>query len=200
MGKYKHYKGSIGGGVDISGKSKMSGKAKSLMSFPGGIPGPGEYGNIVGKGMMKYMAGEPVGMAKYKSDAQRKAVHASKAEQGAGKYGKHMGPEKELVGNQNKLPQELKDKIEAAPGKYGMSPMMKTDPKNESSKKQKNHVPGTHYGWADHKDKKGVRGGFNRAFKRAKAGGYDTFSFAYDKNKDNSVTHDEVKIYSTKTK
>ena len=41
---------------------------------------------------------------KYKSDAQR-----------------NMGPEKELVGNQNKLPQELKDKIEAAPGKYGMS-------------------------------------------------------------------------------
>lgn len=119
MGKYKHYKGNIGGGVDISGKSKMSGKAKSLMSFPGGMPGPGEYGNIVGKGMMKYMAGEPVGMAKYKSDAQRKAAHASMAEQGAGKHGKHMGPEKELIGNQNRLPEELKAKIEAAPGKYG---------------------------------------------------------------------------------
>ena len=172
---------------------------------------------------------------------------------GAGKYGqphkfydksvaKYKGPHKELVGDQDKLPQELQNAIKAAPGKYGMSqdhkmaydrseisrlkgdihyddmkkkgmskykkdamsmaqsPMMKTDPKNESSKKQKNHVPGTHYGWADHKDKKGVRGGFNRAFKRAKAGGYDTFSFAYDKNKDNSVTHDEVKIYSTKTK
>jgi hypothetical protein len=37
---------------------------------------------------------------------------------GASKYG-HKGPEKELVGNQDKLPQELKDKIEAAPGKYG---------------------------------------------------------------------------------
>tara|TARA_R110002020_G_scaffold23954_1_gene79258 strand:+ start:853 stop:1359 length:507 start_codon:yes stop_codon:yes gene_type:complete len=54
---------------------------------------------------------------KYKSDAQRKAVHASKAD-GMSKYG-HKGPEKELVGNQDKLPQELKDKIEAAPGKYG---------------------------------------------------------------------------------
>ena len=70
MGKYKHYKGSIGGGVDISGKSKMSGKAKSLMSFPGGIPGPGEYGKmeqptkIVGKGMASYLAGESVGMRK----------------------------------------------------------------------------------------------------------------------------------------
>jgi len=74
---------------------------------------------IVGKGMMKYMAGEPVGMGKYKSDAQRKAAHASMAEQGAGKYGKHMGPEKELVGNQNRLPEELKKKIEEAPGKYG---------------------------------------------------------------------------------
>ena len=55
---------------------------------------------------------------KYKSDAQRKAAHASMAE-GAGKYGKHMGPEKELVGKQENLPEALKDKIEAAPGKYG---------------------------------------------------------------------------------
>ena len=98
MGKFKHYKGDISGGVDISHKSKMSGKAKNLMSFPGGMPGPGEYGSmnnkVVGKGMIKYMAGEPVGMAKYKSDAQRKAAHASMAEKGAGKYGKHMGPEK----------------------------------------------------------------------------------------------------------
>jgi hypothetical protein len=31
---------------------------------------------------------------------------------------KYKGPEKALVGKQNKLPQELKDKIEAAPGKY----------------------------------------------------------------------------------
>ena len=73
---------------------------------------------IVGKGMMKYMAGEPVGMAKYKSAAQRKAVHASRAD-GMSKYGKHMGPEKELVGKQKNLPEALKDKIEAAPGKYG---------------------------------------------------------------------------------
>ena len=101
---------------------KMSGKAKDLMSYPGGMPGPGAYGSsgnkVVGKGMMKYMAGEPVGMAKYKSDEQRKAVHASKAE-GAGKYGKHMGPEKELIGKQKNLPEELKKKIEEAPGKYG---------------------------------------------------------------------------------
>ena len=41
------------------------------------------------------------------------------AEQGAAKYGKHMGPEKELVGKQKNLPEELKAKIEAAPGKYG---------------------------------------------------------------------------------
>jgi hypothetical protein len=71
---------------------------------------------------MKYMAGEPVGMAKYKSDAQRKAAHASMAEKGAGKHGKYMGPEKELVGNQDRLPEELKKKIEAAPGKYKKGP------------------------------------------------------------------------------
>ncbi len=120
----KMTKGMIHGGVDLSHKGpKMSGKAKSLESYPGGMPGPGEYGSmnnkVVGKGMMKYMAGEPVGMAKYKTNAQRKAAHASMAEQGAGKYGKHMGPEKELVGKQKNLPEELKAKIEAAPGKYG---------------------------------------------------------------------------------
>ena len=120
----KMTKGMIGGGVNLSHKGpKMSGKAKSLESYPGGMPGPGNYGSmdnkIVGKGMMKYMAGEPVGMAKYKSNAQRKAAHASMAEQGAGKYGKHMGPEKALVGKQENLPEALKAKIEAAPGMYG---------------------------------------------------------------------------------
>ncbi len=120
----KMTKGMIHGGVDLSHKGpKMSGKAKSLESYPGGMPGPGAYGSmnnkVVGKGMMKYMAGEPVGMAKYKTNDQRKAAHASMAEQGAGKYGKHMGPEKELVGKQKNLPEELKAKIEAAPGKYG---------------------------------------------------------------------------------
>ena len=70
MGQIKHKMGKVGGGVDISHKSKMSGKAKSLMSFPGGMPGPGDYGKmeqpakIVGKGMAKYLAGESVGMKK----------------------------------------------------------------------------------------------------------------------------------------
>ena len=58
---------------------------------------------------------------KYKTDDQRKAAHASMAEQGAGKYG-HKGPEKELIGNQDRLPEELKKKIEAAPGKYKKGP------------------------------------------------------------------------------
>lgn len=78
------------------------------------------------------------------------------------------------------------------------SPMMKTDPKNESSEKQKKHQSGVSYGYEDKKG--GVRGGFNKAFKQAKEKGYDTFSFGYDKNKDKSITGDEVKKYSTKTK
>ena len=77
MGQIKHKIGNVGGGVDISHKSKMSGKAKSLMSFPGGMPGPGNYGssgsNVVGKGMMRYMAGEPVGMNKYKHSGPTQA-------------------------------------------------------------------------------------------------------------------------------
>lgn len=68
MGQIKHKMGKVGGGVDISHKSKMSGKAKSLMSFPGGMPGPGNYGSsgnkVVGKGMARYIAGESVGMRK----------------------------------------------------------------------------------------------------------------------------------------
>ena len=95
-------KGSMGGGVNISHKSKMSQSAKNQMSFPGGMPGPGNYGstnnNVVGKGMARYMAGEAVGMKK---------------------YGAHKGPEKALVGKQENLPEALKDKIEAAPGMYG---------------------------------------------------------------------------------
>ena len=84
MGQIKHKMGSVGGGVDISHKSKMSGKAKSLMSFPGGMPGPGNYGSmdnkVVGKGMAKYLAGEPVGMGKYKHKgaAQMDPMHNGK--------------------------------------------------------------------------------------------------------------------------
>ena len=61
----KMSKGSIGGGVNISHKSKMSQSSKNQMSFPGGMPGPGDYGKVVGKGMAQYMAGEAVGMKKY---------------------------------------------------------------------------------------------------------------------------------------
>ena len=90
----KMSKGSIGGGVNISHKSKMSQSAKNQMSFPGGMPGPGDYGKVVGKGMAQYMAGEAVGMKKYAK-----------------------GPEKALVGKQENLPEALKNKIEAAPEK-----------------------------------------------------------------------------------
>jgi len=112
---------------------KMSGKAKDLMSYPGGMPGPGTYGSmnnkVVGKGMMKYMAGEPVGMAKYKTNDQRKAAHASMAEQGAGKHGKHMGPEKAktmVKGPDGKMVPDYAvdgkgsgDLKKSSPGKYG---------------------------------------------------------------------------------
>ena len=57
----KMSKGSIGGGVNISHKSKMSQSAKNQMGFSNGMPGP----NVVGRGMAQYMAGEAVGMKKY---------------------------------------------------------------------------------------------------------------------------------------
>ena len=52
----------------------------------------------------------------YASDAQRKAVHASRADGGKGAPSKMETPlEKELVGKQENLPQHLKDAIEASP-------------------------------------------------------------------------------------
>ena len=62
-------KGMIGGGVNVAHKSEMSTKDKNQMHFDGGMPGPGAYGKVVGKGMTQYIAGEPVGMGRYKSDA-----------------------------------------------------------------------------------------------------------------------------------
>ncbi len=56
----KMSKGSIGGGVNISHKSKMSQSAKNQMGFSNGMPGP----NVVGRGMARYIAGEAVGMKK----------------------------------------------------------------------------------------------------------------------------------------
>ena len=105
-------KGSMGGGVNISHNSKMSQSAKNQMSFPGGMPGPGNYGstnnNVVGKGMAQYMAGEAVGMKKYgkhKGTAKMDPMHNGEPgvqkedfqqfSDGAAKYGKSKGPAKD---------------------------------------------------------------------------------------------------------
>ena len=83
-----------GGGVKIEkGMGKISQSQDDVLSGKETKMENDSMGSakIVGKGMMKYLAGEPVGMSKYKSNAQRKAAHASMAEQGAGKYGKHKG-------------------------------------------------------------------------------------------------------------
>ena len=59
------------------------------------------------------MENDSMGSAKMISGSHSKGKFMSTP-----KY-KHMGPEKELVGKQENLPEALKDKIEAAPGKYG---------------------------------------------------------------------------------
>ena len=56
-----------GGGVKIE-KNKISQSQDNVLS--GKFTSMGSA-KIVGKGMMKYLAGEPVGMGKYKSNAQR---------------------------------------------------------------------------------------------------------------------------------
>ena len=116
------------GGKTVNGLSslgpKMGGKAHG-----GGVKIEKGMGKIsqsqddVLSGKETKMENDSMGSAKMISGGHSKGKFMStpkyKSEKGAGKYGKHKGPEKELVGNQNKLPQELKDKIEAAPGKYG---------------------------------------------------------------------------------
>mgnify|MGYP003636955817 CR=1 FL=1 len=67
-------KGSIGGGVNISHKSKMSQSAKNQMGFSNGMPGP----NVVGRGMAQYMAGKDVGLKKmgvHKGTAKMDPMH-----------------------------------------------------------------------------------------------------------------------------
>ncbi len=58
--------------------------------------------------------------------------------------------------------------------------------------------PGVNYGYSSKPG--GVRGGFNKAFKTARLRGFDTFSFGYDRNKDNRISGDEVMKYTTKVK
>ncbi len=113
------------GGKTVNGLSslgpKMGGKAHG-----GGVKIEKGMGKIsqsqddVLSGKETKIENESMGSAKMISGGHSKGKFMStpKYKCGASKYG-HKGPEKELVGNQNKLPQELKDKIEAAPGKYG---------------------------------------------------------------------------------
>tara|TARA_R110000782_G_scaffold165968_1_gene257947 strand:- start:336 stop:1043 length:708 start_codon:yes stop_codon:yes gene_type:complete len=112
MGQIKHKMGNVGGGVDISHKSKMSNAAKNQMSFPDGMPGPGDYGQmeqpakIVGKGMARYLAGESVGMRKMDamySGGPNKAASDVKKEGKRNADGTLMSP------RQLKLAQEKED-------------------------------------------------------------------------------------------
>ena len=113
-----------GGGKDISPMAKMSNEAKDLESYPGGVPGPGKI--ISGS----HSKGKFMATPKYKS------------EKGMPKY-QEKGPKKELVGKQKNLPEELKAKIEAAPGKYGDKKSMPAykDKKSMPAYKDKKSMP-----------------------------------------------------------
>ena len=98
------------GGKAHGGGVKLSPKKESNMQ---------EKKNLLNENAIDDTA-TSMGSAKMISGGHSKGKFMStpKYKCGASKYG-HKGPEKELVGNQDKLPRELKDKIEAAPGKYG---------------------------------------------------------------------------------
>lgn len=141
----KMSKGSIGGGVNISHKSKMSQSAKNQMSFPGGMPGPGDYGKVVGKGMAKYLSGESVGMKKYgkhKGPAQAKPDYIDidgdgnktesmkQAADGMGKYGhKSKGPAKKSY------KQAYKDRDQKTYGEMSEEEYIKEAKRQNASKK-----------------------------------------------------------------
>ena len=112
----KMTKGMIGGGVNISHKSKMTQSAKNQMGFSNGMPGP----NVVGRGMAQYIAGENVsiGMRMGKPHGGPKKGKAHKntpyklgdlsVDAGSGGMRKYASPspvEKKdlLVGGQKKL-------------------------------------------------------------------------------------------------
>ena len=126
MGQIKHKMGKVGGGVDISHKSKMSGKAKSLMSFPGGMPGKQDSNRVVGKGMMEYLDGQPVGMGKYK--------HSSVPMYGGEKGMPKIGDKKNLT---EKYEKEAGDGIKTVKLKEGedLKPRSKFDRMSPEEKK-----------------------------------------------------------------
>ena len=106
------------GGKTVNGLSslgpKMGGKAHG-----GGVK--------IEKGMGKISQSQDDVLSGKETKMENDSMGSAKMISGSHSKGKFMstpkykGPEKALVGKQNKLPQELKDKIEAAPGKYGMS-------------------------------------------------------------------------------
>ena len=114
------------GGQTVNGLSSLG--PKMGKAHGGGVKLEQGVGKIsqsqddVLSGKETKMENDSMGSAKMISGSHSKGKFMStpkyKAD-GAGKYGKHMGPEKELVGKQKNLPEALKDKIEAAPGKYG---------------------------------------------------------------------------------
>lgn len=133
-----------GGGVKIE-KNKISQSQDNVLS--GKFTSMGSA-KIVGKGMMKYLAGEPVGMGKYKSNAQRKAAHASMAEKGAGKYGKHKGAAQarpdyiDIDGDGNKT-ESMKQAADGM-GKYGhkKGPHKEPQAKERTAVKSVNEIDG----------------------------------------------------------
>lgn len=85
-------------------KMKYKNLEEVVKQLKGAVKAHGKQAEMVQDHIDEMNEGSP--LQKYVSDAQREAVHASKAERGMPKA---------LIGNQNKLPEELKDKIEKAP-------------------------------------------------------------------------------------
>ena len=114
----KMSKGSIGGGVNISHKSKMSQSAKNQMGFSNGMPGP----NVVGKGMAQYIAGESVGLKKMDPMYN-------------GKAGVQLGAPKSTGPAKKSYKQAYKDRDQKTYGKMSEEEYIKEAKRQNASKK-----------------------------------------------------------------
>lgn len=132
-------KGMIGGGVNIAHKSKMSNAAKNQMSFPGGMPGPGNYGsvdnNVVGRGMAQYIAGKDVGVKKIGKKAAYKLGDLSV------KAGIDNNPEVTradvIVGAKKKSPKQMGE-MEEPPMSEGPAKMSRKERQERRAEKRVN--------------------------------------------------------------
>ena len=115
MGQIKHKMGNVGGGVDISHKSKMSGQAGRLLQDMPLLKN--NSSKVVGKGMARYLAGESVGMKKYATPLENQGLVGGQKELDENGDGMLSGVDFKMMGQPAKSGGPKKSKGPAKPKK-----------------------------------------------------------------------------------